>query len=189
MMFGRTYRGGPAGLLANYKNKNQVFCINQMSGGVGAHGGGRSLFKMMDGLDCKGGRNNIVAAKVEEEEDSLTPPVSKASCKSLISGLSDEECNIECNAPQPYCPSQQCKCTPQVTSWCLNKDSIHPVRCQGDACCEDIGPDQIKQCYDSSTHECCTTKPLKSKYLCKILNGQSQCSHTIAPVCKNSLGQ
>ena len=54
MMFGRTYRGGPAGLLANYKNKNQVFCINQI-GGIGAHGGGRSLFKMMDGLDCKGG--------------------------------------------------------------------------------------------------------------------------------------
>ena len=53
MMFGRTYTGGPRGLLANYKNKNQVFCINQI-GGIGAHGGGRSLFKMMDGLDCKG---------------------------------------------------------------------------------------------------------------------------------------
>ena len=55
MMFGRTYRGGPPGLLANYKNKNQVFCINQLSGGVGAHGGGRPLFKMMDGTNCKGG--------------------------------------------------------------------------------------------------------------------------------------
>jgi hypothetical protein len=54
MMFGRTYSGGPPGHLANYKTKNKVFCINQI-GGIGSKGGGRSLFKMMDGTNCKGG--------------------------------------------------------------------------------------------------------------------------------------
>jgi len=53
MIFGRTYTGGPRGLLANYKNKNLVFCTNQI-GGIGAGGGGgRPLFNMMDGLNCK----------------------------------------------------------------------------------------------------------------------------------------
>ena len=60
MMFGRTYVGGPPGLLANYKNKNQVFCINQI-GGIGSKGGGRSLFKMMDGVNCKGGVKDSAA--------------------------------------------------------------------------------------------------------------------------------
>ena len=53
MMFGRTYVGGPPGLLANYKNKNLVFCTNQI-GGIGGGGRGRPLFNMMDGLNCKG---------------------------------------------------------------------------------------------------------------------------------------
>lgn len=55
MMLGRSYTGGPSGFLGNYKNKNRVFCINQ-PGGIGAHGG-RSLFKMMDGLGCKGAKS------------------------------------------------------------------------------------------------------------------------------------
>ena len=52
MIIGRTYTGGPPGILANYKNKNLVFCTNQI-GGIG-HRASRALFNMMDGLNCKG---------------------------------------------------------------------------------------------------------------------------------------
>ena len=52
LMHGRTYLGGPRGVQANYKNKDLVFCINQI-GGIGHSVGGRSLHNMMDGLSCQ----------------------------------------------------------------------------------------------------------------------------------------
>jgi len=103
MMFGRTYVGGPPGLLANYKNKNQVFCINQMSGGVGAHGGGRSLFKMMDGLDCKGKKNIETVVGVG------------GGVKSVKVGVIGEGPSLQCTNPpkgtcndDPYAPGAHC---------------------------------------------------------------------------------
>ena len=52
LMHGRTYLGGPRGVQANYRNKNIVFCINQI-GGIGHTVGGRPVWNLMDGLNCQ----------------------------------------------------------------------------------------------------------------------------------------
>ena len=47
---GRSYMGGPRGVQANYRNHNVVFHYKSTIGGIGHNVGGRSLHRMMDGV-------------------------------------------------------------------------------------------------------------------------------------------
>ena len=51
MVRGRSYMGGPKGEQANYKNKDLVFHYKSTIGGIGHNVGGRSLYRMMDGVN------------------------------------------------------------------------------------------------------------------------------------------
>ena len=46
----RSYMGGPRGVQANYRNNNVVFHYKSTIGGIGHSVGGRSLHRMMDGV-------------------------------------------------------------------------------------------------------------------------------------------
>ena len=149
MMFGRTYTGGPRGLLANYKNKNLVFCTNQI-GGIGSKGGGRSLFNMMDGLNCKG-RREIGEERTPTPLDLTTP----LTCQSVSPSVTDAWCDMNCNHTPPYCPAGSCKCngpapkpltcqsvSPSVTNaWCDTNCNYTPPNCPAGICkCDGPAP-------------------------------------------------
>ena len=53
LLHGRTYMGGPRGVQANYRNKDLVFHYKSYIGGIGHSVGGRSLRRMMDGIQSK----------------------------------------------------------------------------------------------------------------------------------------
>lgn len=46
----RSYMGGPKGVQANYKNNDLIFNYKSTIGGIGHNIGGRSLHRMMDGI-------------------------------------------------------------------------------------------------------------------------------------------
>ena len=186
MMFGRTYRGGPSGHLANYKTKNKVFCINQI-GGIGSKGGGRSLFKMMDGLGCKGG---LKPTPPSLPADSLTfaptpaptPAATLAAiptpykCSSISRQVTDQWCQRNCTETEPpICPTAFCKCEPGIPliSCPTDKgpDDFFVIECQKfvadkkAACCKEGGLEN--KCYNTETRECCPNHD-GFNYVCPI---------------------